>query len=272
MKKGVNHRVRIPKVISVAGSDSSGGAGIQADLKTFQELGVYGMTAITTIVAMDPQNWNHLVFPVELSTVKEQTKTILQGVGVDALKTGMLGSVEIIEHVAELIDRHQIQHVVIDPVMVCKGTDEVLHPETAVSLREQLVPRATIVTPNLFEAGQLSQQSPIQSVEEMKIAAQKIHQLGSDYVLIKGGSKLQHEKAIDLLYDGQTFEIFESERVETSYIHGAGCTYSAAITAELAKGKEVKEAVQEAKQFITEAIKNGFRLNQFIGPVLQRAE
>src|SRR5690606_1074814 len=130
----------------------------------------------------------------------------------------------------------------------------------------------TIVTPNLFEAGQLSQQGPIQTVEEMKTAAAKIHQLGADYVLIKGGSKLQHEKAIDLLYDGQTFEIFESERIETSYIHGAGCTYSAAITAELAKGKEVRAAVQAAKEFITEAIKNGFRLNQFIGPVLQRAE
>lgn len=262
----------IPKVITVAGSDSSGGAGIQADLKTFQELGVYGMTALTTIVAMDPdKHWNHLVFPVELTTVKEQMKTILQGIGVDALKTGMLGSVEIIEHVAEQIDAFQISHVVIDPVMVCKGTDEVLHPETAVGIRELLVPRATIVTPNLFEAGQLSQQGSIRNLDEMKSAAQKIHQLGAEYVLIKGGNKLPHEKAIDLLFDGQDYEVFESERIQTSYIHGAGCTYAAAITAELAKGKEVREAVQSAKTFITQAIRHGFRLNQYIGPTLHMA-
>lgn len=262
----------IPKVITVAGSDSSGGAGIQADLKTFQERGVYGMTALTTIVAMDPdQEWGHLVFPVELNTVKQQMKTILKGIGVDALKTGMLGSVEIIEHVAKQIDAYQIPRVVIDPVMVCKGTDEVLHPETAVAIRELLVPRATIVTPNLFEAWQLSGQGPIRTVDEMKTAAAKIHELGASYVLIKGGTKLPHEKAIDLLYDGQNYELFESERIETSYIHGAGCTFAAAITAELAKGEEVRAAIQSAKEFTTTAIQHGFPLNQYVGPTLHMA-
>ncbi|SHE36667.1 pyridoxine kinase [Seinonella peptonophila] len=262
----------IPKVITIAGSDSSGGAGIQADLKTFQELGVYGMTALTTIVAMDPdQGWNHLVFPVNLETVQEQTKTILEGIGVDALKTGMLGSVEIIEHVAQLIDKHQLERVVIDPVMVCKGTDEVLHPETAVAIREKLVPRATIVTPNLFEAGQLSQTKTPTNLEEMKQAASIIKELGAKYVLIKGGSKLQHEQAIDLLYDGETFTVLESERINTTYVHGAGCTYAAAITAELSKGQAVPEAVQYAKRFVTEAIRHGFKLNQYIGPTLHMA-
>lgn len=262
----------IPKVITVAGSDSSGGAGIQADLKTFQELGVYGMTALTTIVAMDPDNrWNHLVFPVALSTVQEQMKTILEGIGVDALKTGMLGSVEIIEHVAQQIDRFQIQKVVIDPVMVCKGFDEVLHPETALAIREHLVPRATIVTPNLFEAAQLSGQASIQNLEEMKTAAAKIHELGAQYVLIKGGSKLPHEKAIDLLYDGKTYQLYETEKVDNPNIHGAGCTFAAAITAELAKGKAVEEAIQLAKDFITQAIRHGFPLNQYVGPTLHMA-
>lgn len=262
----------IPKVITVAGSDSSGGAGLQADLKTFQELAVYGMSACTTIVAMDPDNhWNHLVFPVELSTVQQQMKTILEGIGVDALKTGMLGSVEIIEHVANQIDAFHIDKVVIDPVMVCKGFDEVLHPETAVALREQLVPRATIVTPNLFEAAQLSGQESIRDLEEMKSAAARIHQLGAEYVLIKGGSKLPHKKAIDLLFDGQEYEIYESEKINNPNIHGAGCTFAAAITAELAKGKEVKEAIQFAKTFITQAISHGFPLNQYVGPTLHMA-
>lgn len=262
----------IPKVITVAGSDSSGGAGIQADLKTFQELGVYGMTALTTIVAMDPDNdWNHLVFPIDLTTVKEQTKTILHGVGVNALKTGMLGSVEIIEHVAQQIDKFQIPHVVIDPVMVCKGTDEVLHPETAISIREQLVPRATVVTPNLFEAGQLSQQGPIRTVEEMKTAAKRIHKLGAEYVVIKGGSKLEHPKAIDVVYDGVDLEILEADRIDSPFVHGAGCTFAAAITAELAKGTNTMEAILKAKEFITDAIRHGFRLNEYVGPTLHMA-
>ncbi|MDN4594728.1 pyridoxine/pyridoxal/pyridoxamine kinase [Polycladomyces subterraneus] len=262
----------IRKVLTIAGSDSSGGAGIQADLKTFQERGVYGMTALTTIVAMDPDNgWAHQVFPVALETLKAQMKTIVEGIGVDAMKTGMLGSVEIIELAAETIDRYQLKNVVIDPVMVCKGTDEVLHPETAVALRDVLVPRATVVTPNLFEAWQLSGHGPIRTVEDMKAAAKKIHELGAKYVLVKGGGKLEHEKAVDVFYDGETFDILEGERIDTTYTHGAGCTYSAAITAELAKGASVSEAVRTAKVFITEAIRHGFPLNQYVGPTLHAA-
>ncbi|WP_110112688.1 pyridoxine/pyridoxal/pyridoxamine kinase [Bacillus sp. CGMCC 1.16541] len=255
------------KALTIAGSDTSGGAGIQADLKTFQELGVYGMTALTTIVTMDPENgWSHGVFPQAVETVEQQLKTIVQGVGVTALKTGMLGSVEVIELAAKTIEQHNLQNVVVDPVMVCKGEDEVLHPETTVSLRDVLVPKATVVTPNLFEAGQLSGLDPIKTIEQMKEAAVKIHELGAKYVLIKGGSKLAHEKAVDVLYDGQTFDLLESDRIETTYTHGAGCTYSAAITAELAKGKDVKEAIETAKAFITEAIRHSFPLNQYVGP------
>jgi pyridoxine kinase len=255
------------KALTIAGSDSSGGAGIQADLKTFQELGVYGMTALTTIVSMDPNNhWSHNVYSVPIETVEAQLETILTGIGVDAVKTGMLGSVEIIELAAKKIDEYKLKNVVIDPVMVCKGTDEVLHPETAVALREVLVPRATVVTPNLFEAMQLSGIKPIRTLDDMKEAAVKIHSLGAKYVLIKGGGKLEHEKAIDVLYDGENFDILEGERIQTTYTHGAGCTYSAAITAELAKGKEVKEAIRTAKEFITEAIRHSFPLNQYVGP------
>lgn len=261
----------IKKVLTIAGSDTSGGAGIQADLKTFQELGVYGMTALTTIVTMDPKNnWNHNVFPIALETLETQIETVLS-TGIDAMKTGMLGSVEIIELAAKVIDENKLDRVVIDPVLVCKGEDEVLHPETAEALRTILVPRATVVTPNLFEAWQLAQTGPIKTVDDMKEAAVKIHKLGAKYVLIKGGSKLQHEKAVDLLYDGKEFRLFESERIDTTYTHGAGCTYSSAITAELAKGKTVVEAVEIAKDFITAAISHGFKLNEYVGPTMHGA-
>jgi len=259
------------KVLTIAGSDSSGGAGIQADLKTFQELGVYGMTALTTIVTMDPKNnWHHNVFPIEVSTLEAQLETILS-VGIDAMKTGMLGTVEIIELAARKMDENHLKNIVIDPVMICKGEDEVLNPETAESMRELLLPRATVVTPNLFEAGQLAKNGPIKTIDDMKEAAVRIHEQGAKFVMIKGGSKLNHDKAVDLLYDGQEFKLYQSEKVETTYTHGAGCTFSSAITAELAKGKNVYEAVDVAKKFITSAISHGFRLNEYVGPTMHGA-
>lgn len=256
------------KVLTIAGSDTSGGAGIQADLKTFQERGVYGMTALTTIVTMDPHNgWAHNVFPVPVSTLEPQLETVLAGIGIDAFKTGMLGSIDIIELVAKKMDQYGLDNLVLDPVMVCKGADEALHPETNDCLRDVLVPKALVVTPNLFEASQLAGTAPIRSLEEMKEAAVKIHALGAKYVLVKGGKNLQHEEqAIDVLYDGESFELYTAEKIITNNTHGAGCTYSSAITAELAKGHSVKDAVRTAKAFITEAIRGSFPLNQYVGP------
>jgi pyridoxine kinase len=267
LDKGGKSVMTIKKVLTIAGSDTSGGAGLQADLKTFQELGVYGMTALTSIVTMDPKNhWHHNVFPIAVDTLETQLETILS-VGIDAMKTGMLGTVEIIELAARKMDENKLDRVVIDPVMVCKGEDEVLNPETTDAMRELLLPRATVVTPNLFEAGQLAKNGPIRTLDAMKEAAVKIHELGAKNVLIKGGSKLlTEEKAIDLLYDGKDFTIYESEKFKTTFNHGAGCTYSAAVTAELAKGKSVHQAVDVAKAFITEAIRHGFRLNEYVGP------
>jgi len=255
------------KALTIAGSDTSGGAGIQADLKTFQELGVFGMTALTVIVAQDPhKEWFHEVFPIEVETLEKQMETVLAGIGVDALKTGMLPTVEIIESIAKKVDQYQLTNLVVDPVMVCKGADEVLNPDTAHALRDVLVPKAKVVTPNLFEASQLSGLPALKTVDDMKEAAARIHALGASYVLVKGGGKLQHERAIDVLYDGNSYEIIDGDRIATTYTHGAGCTYSAAITAELAKGKSVPEAVQTAKVFITEAIRHSFPLNQYVGP------
>ncbi|MCM3714178.1 pyridoxine/pyridoxal/pyridoxamine kinase [Halalkalibacter oceani] len=257
----------MPKALTIAGSDTSGGAGLQADLKTFQELGVYGMSALTTIVAQDPhRDWFHEVFPQPVHTLEKQLETVLAGIGTDAVKTGMLGSIEIIELVARKVEQYQLKQLVVDPVMVCKGADEALNPETDACLRDVLVPKAFVVTPNLFEAAQLSGHGPITSLDDMKTAAAKIHELGAKYVIVKGGSKIGLDRAVDVLYDGKDFTLLESETIVTSYTHGAGCTYSAAIAAELAKGRPVEEALQTAKQFITAAIKHSFRLNQYVGP------
>lgn len=256
------------KVFTLAGSDASGGAGIEADLKAFQVNGLYGMAAVTTIATMDPNNWDHHVFPQTIETIKAQLKTILS-IDIAAMKTGMLGSPEIIQLAAETIDKHQLKNVVIDPVMACKGTGEVLDPENKDALRDILVGRATVTTPNLSEAAQLAGLHPITTVDGMKEAAQAIHDLGPKYVLIKGGSNLDEPHTVDLLYDGHEFTTYESEKIEGLNTHGAGCTHSAVVTSELAAGKSVKEATQAAKTFVTEAIRSGFVLNQFVGTVNQ---
>ncbi|MBM7648301.1 pyridoxine kinase [Bacillus ectoiniformans] len=259
------------KTLTIAGSDTSGGAGIQADLKTFQEHGVYGMTALTTVVTMDPDNhWHHGVHPLSLDTLEAQLKTAMS-VGIDALKTGMLATPEIIELAAKHIKANGIDKVVIDPVMVCKGEDEVLNPETTDAMREFLLPIAAVVTPNLFEAWQLSGVGPIRTIEDMKAAAEKIHDLGAKNVVIKGGKQLEHEKAVDVFYDGSEFAVLEAEKVETTYNHGAGCTFAAAITSNLANGQPVHEAVANAKEFVNAAIRHGFKLNQYVGPVMHGA-
>ena len=262
--------MKIPKALTIAGSDTSGGAGLQADIKTFQEYGVYGMTAITMLVAQNPANWAHEIYPLPLDALEAQINTVLGGIGVDAMKTGMLGTVEIISLVARKLDEFPVKNVVIDPVMICKGTDEVLHPESAVAISQQLAPRATVITPNVFEASQLSG-IRIQSVDSMKAAAVKIFALGPRYVLIKGGAKLGTDNAIDILYDGKEFTVFETPKIHTEYTHGAGCTYAAAITSGLAQGLPVPEAVAKAKKFVTQAIQHGFPINSYVGPTYHAA-
>lgn len=255
----------MPKALTIAGSDSSGGAGLQADLKTFQELGVYGMSAITAIVSMDTNDWSHSVFPLSLEVLGSQLDTILD-IGVNAFKTGMLGTTETIEFVAKTIKEHKLHNFVCDPVLVCKGAGEVLQPENMLALRDMLIPLATVVTPNLIEAGNLSGMGQLKTVEDMKEAAVKIHSFGANYVVVKGGSRLEHQKAIDVLYDGSSFEVLAGDRIETTCTHGAGCTFGAAVTAGLAKGLPVVDAVKTAKEFITEAIRHSFRLNEHVGP------
>lgn len=262
----------LKKTLTIAGSDTSGGAGIQADLKTFQEHGTYGMTALTVVVTMDPDNhWSHGVYSLPIDVLKAQIKTALS-TGIDAIKTGMLSTEEVIQTAGEAIAESGLDHVVIDPVMVCKGEDEVLNPGTVDAMIQYLLPKAEVVTPNLFEAGQLAGTRTPRTIEEMKEVAKKIHAHGARNVVVKGGKQLDHPKAVDLFYDGQTFTLLEAEKTETYYNHGAGCTFAAAITANLANGLDVKEAVLEAKKFVSSAIANGWKLNDYVGPVMHGAK
>ncbi|MCU6796519.1 bifunctional hydroxymethylpyrimidine kinase/phosphomethylpyrimidine kinase [Paenibacillus sp. WQ 127069] len=259
---------RIIKTLTIAGSDSSGGAGIQADLKTFEEYGTYGFSALTTIVTMDPDNgWHHNVYPIDAAIVAEQLKTVFAGGPMDAMKTGMLGSVEIVRVTEQAIKGNLQTNVVIDPVMVCKGEDEVLNPESAQAIRDLLLPLAIVVTPNLFEAGVLSGLGKISSIEGMKEAARLIHGLGARHVVVKGGKALGGEQAVDIFFDGTEYTILQTAKIEPAHNHGAGCTFAAAITGGLACGLSVNEAVAKAKDFVSAAIRNGYTFNKYVGPV-----
>ncbi|MDQ0340339.1 hydroxymethylpyrimidine/phosphomethylpyrimidine kinase [Caldalkalibacillus uzonensis] len=252
------------RALTIAGSDSGGGAGIQADLKTFQELGAYGMSVITALTAQNTQGV-HGVYPQTVEAVEAQLEAVLSDIGVDAVKTGMLFSAEIIEAVAGKLQDYQVNNIVVDPVMVAKGGQSLLQEEAIEALRTALIPLATVITPNIPEAEVLIGEKGIRSLPDMEEAARKIHELGVQYVILKGGH-LQNEEATDVLYDGESFTYLPAKRVATKHTHGTGCTFAAAIAAELAKGQSVPEAAKVAKAFITCAIEHALEVGQGIGP------
>lgn len=254
----------VPRALSIAGSAARGGAGIQADLKTFQELGVFGLSSVTGIVAYHPDT-NQNVFPIELSAIEAQVYTALRDVGVDAIKTGMLYTKENICHVAKWMEEADTPHLVVDPVMVGKMDTPLLKADAINTLKTKLIPLATIITPNMPEAALLLKANqPLTTVDDLKLAAIELKKLGAKYVLVKGG-RLKGP-AVDVLYDGDKLHMFEVQRIDTIHTNGAGCSYSAAITAQLAKGRTVQEAVKEAKKFITAAIRHSIAFKQGVGP------
>lgn len=257
---------RMYKTLTIAGSDTSGGAGMEADLKTFQELGVYGMTVLTVIVAQNPHNnWSHDIFPIELSTIERQLATVVEGIGVDAMKTGMLGDATLVELVAATIQKNKLKNVVIDPVMVCKGIDTIMVPEAAAATKKLLVKLADIITPNLLEAAYLADMPIVKTIDDMKEAAGRIAERGAKYVVLKAGDRLPGDEAIELLYDGKNFTLNKHTKIKDCYNNGAGCTFSAALTAGLAKGLNVPEAVKNAEEFTVAALQASFKLNQYAG-------
>lgn len=262
----------LKKTLTIAGSDASGGAGLEADLKAFEEHNTYGMAAVTVIATMDPDNnWSHGVYTLPIDVLKAQLKTALS-TGIDAVKTGMLSTEEVIQTAGEAIANSGIPNVVIDPVMVCKGEDEVLNPGTVDAMITHLLPHAFVVTPNLFEAGQLAGTRTPKTIDEMKEAAKKIYALGAKHVIIKGGRAIAEDQAIDLYYNGNEFYVLGTEKLTTTYNHGAGCTFAASICANLANGMDVKEAVIEAKEFVAAGIQHGWKLNEYVGPVYHGAK
>lgn len=246
----------IAKALTIAGSDSGAGAGIQADLKTFAALGVYGTSAITAVTA---QNTVEVIKILELSPamVAAQIDAIVHDIGVGATKTGMLANSRIIETVARKIREHEIENLVVDPVMVAKSGDMLLRKDAIEALRLRLIPLAAVITPNIPEAEALTGMR-ISSARAVERAATRLVDMGATNVVIKGGHR--QGAAVDVFFDGRHFHEFRSPRIRTRHTHGTGCTFSAAIAAYLARGENVRVAVARAKQFITAAIRNGFAI------------
>lgn len=247
-------------VLTIAGSDSGGGAGIQADLKVFSALGTYGMSVITALTAQNTVG----VFGVEWvkpEMVLAQIDAVFQDIRVDAVKIGMVANESIIEAVAEGLKKYHPPFVVLDPVMIAKSGDKLLQDEAIAALKEKLLPLATLITPNLPEAETLLERK-ITSLEEMKQAAQELSQQYGIHVLVKGGH-LQGEP-IDVLSTGR---IYSGERIETKHTHGTGCSLSSAIAAYLVRGEELETAVEKAKAYVQEAIRHAFPIGAGHSPI-----
>jgi hydroxymethylpyrimidine/phosphomethylpyrimidine kinase len=241
----------MPRALTIAGSDSGGGAGIQADLKTFSAFGAYGMTVITALTAQNTLGVQG-VLPVPPEFVALQFRSVVDDLGVDALKTGMLGDAAMVERVAGLLADAAIDRVVVDPVMIAKGGAALLDGDAVDALRQLLLPRALLLTPNLPEAAVLVD-AALDSEAQVREAARALHAMGPRYVVMKGGHRAG-EELIDLLYDGQGFSEIRSRRIDTRHTHGTGCTFAAALTALLAGGVAVEECFHRAHAFVRRAI------------------
>ncbi len=254
---------RIPRALTIAGSDSGGGAGIQADLKTFAALGVYGMSAITALTAQNTMGVRGVV-EIEPDFVSSQVRAVVEDIGVDAVKTGMLANAAIIRRVAEDLRDLGIGNLIVDPVMVAKSGDALLRQDAVQSMIEELLPLALVVTPNLHEASALVGWE-VKDVEGMQEAARCIKAMGPKFVVIKGGHLPGNP--MDLLYDGEKYREYSDERCQSRHTHGTGCTFASAITAGVARGHGVEASVAAAKAYITGAIRRGLVIGMGHGPV-----
>ncbi|WP_226035805.1 bifunctional hydroxymethylpyrimidine kinase/phosphomethylpyrimidine kinase [Aquibacillus saliphilus] len=252
----------IPSALTIAGTDPTGGAGIQADLKSFQEREVYGMSVVTSVVAQNTFGVTD-IHNLPVSFIEKQLDSVFSDIKPDAVKTGMIATVDMMELIAEVLKKQSV-HYVIDPVMVAKSGDALMEEPSREVIRDVLLPLASVVTPNVPEA-EILVDFTITSTEDAKKAAKVIvNQLGAQAAVVKGGHLTG--EAIDVLYDKRDFHYFKSERTSTKHTHGTGCTFSAVITAELVKGKAVAEAVAIAKEFITDAIHYSLGIGKGNGP------
>jgi hydroxymethylpyrimidine/phosphomethylpyrimidine kinase len=254
----------MPTALTIAGSDSGGGAGIQADLKTFAAHRVYGTSAITAVTAQNTRGVAGVVtVPTEM--IIAQIETVAADIRIDAVKTGMLATAAIVEAVAATIEELDLPQVVVDPVMVAKGGDRLLDEDAVGAIRTELLRRALIVTPNAHEAAVLTG-SPVETLDDARAAAERIAALGARTVVVKGGH-LTTEHAVDLVFDGQQFHELSAPRLATTSTHGTGCTFAAAIAANLALGRPVVDAVRAAKAYVTGAIRHAPDIGHGHGPL-----
>jgi len=256
------------RALTIAGSDSGGGAGIQADLKTFLAFGVHGMSAVTALTAQNTVGVQG-IFEVPPEFVRKQIESVMTDIGADAAKTGMLSNAAIVRTVAEAVREFAIPNLVVDPVMVAKGGDSLLAPEAREAVRTELLPLAAVLTPNLPEAETLLGRS-IADLEGMKRAARDLVKLGCRWVVLKGGH-LSGAEAVDVLSDGEEIRLFRAPRLATHRTHGTGCTFASAVAAGLARGRAVPEAVAAAKESVTEASREAAALGKGHGPTNHRA-
>ncbi|HXF91279.1 MAG TPA: bifunctional hydroxymethylpyrimidine kinase/phosphomethylpyrimidine kinase [Nitrospiraceae bacterium] len=253
----------IKQVLTIAGSDSGGGAGIQADIKAMSANGVFALSVITAITAQNTEEVTD-VFELPASIIAAQLDAVFDDFDIAAVKTGMLSSAEIIKVVVKMLKPQNVTNLVVDPVMVSKTGHLLLKSDAIDALKNELLPLALVVTPNVHEAQQLSG-IEISTLADARRAAKVIHQFGCKHVLIKGGHLLA-ERATDLLYDGRFFNVFKGEYIDTPHTHGTGCTFASAIAAQLARGKSVPDAVQTAKAYLTEAIRHALAIGHGRGP------
>ncbi|MFP3871686.1 MAG: bifunctional hydroxymethylpyrimidine kinase/phosphomethylpyrimidine kinase [Candidatus Natronoplasma sp.] len=252
---------KIPVALTIAGSDSGGGAGIEADLKTFSAFGVYGTVVITSVTAQNTREVK-AVHDIPAEIVGEQIDAVMEDISVNAVKTGMLSNSDIIEVVAQKIDEYDLS-VVVDPVMVTKSGDRLIKDEAIKLYIDKMVPRSMILTPNIREAEELTGME-ISSVDDMKKSARNLHKMGAKNLVVKAGET--GEKVVDIFYDGKRFQEIYGEKF-TSHKHGTGCTFSSAITANLAMDKSIGISVKIGKKFIDDAIKNGLDIGEGEQPV-----
>ncbi len=250
--------------LTIAGSDSGGGAGIQADLKTFAAHGVFGTSALTAITAQNTVGVTD-AFALSADLVIAQMETVAADIEIHAAKTGMLATAAIVEAVAATVQELDLPHLVVDPVMVAKSGDRLLDADAVGAIKTELLKRAHLVTPNAMEASVLADIS-VSSLTDAVEAARRIHDLGARAVIVKGGH-LEERDVVDVLYDGHQIRQFRAERIDTRNTHGTGCTFSAAIAANLALGLELGEAVARAKEYVTGAILHGLSIGRGHGPL-----
>ncbi len=252
------------KALTIAGSDSGGGAGIQADLKTFTAFGVFGTCAVTALTAQNTIGVQGIM-DVDPEFVELQIRSVLDDIGTDAVKTGMLSGAETVRVVSRVLREYRVDNLVVDPVMVAKSGDHLLSPDACKTLIEELLPVAHVITPNIHEA-QAMLNMEIRTRDDMREAAARIKKMGCGWVVIKGGHFEDEHEATDIVWNGNDFFILSGPRIDTKNTHGTGCTFSSAIAAGLARGYNTLKAIQQAKKYISMAIKESFSIGSGHGP------